>query len=381
MLLIDETHCCDHHVTEAIDDLFTKAATEPPDPWREHESPLVRKMIELFTDRGLTRISSMQLELQKWIDGGMFRKGPREPLPPGFLPRWTDGELALVRLYLETLPPVEFTMDDWMLLADFLHERYFPADQLWNEAEWLSVKSSMMGRVQARMGLLKSGQADHLLAASPVTVAGVAEKFGMSAAQEAMMTYGRARCVENVKTMASGLVHRAKTAILEFVKGKALGSPDIRESLETRLGDAFGQANADFRRIAVTEAGELQNQGLIASLKPGTRVRRVEQYAGACPFCRKIDGMEFEVCAPEDAEGKDPWKYVWVGKTNVGRSAAPRKRVEGELVDRTDAEMWHPAAGVQHPHCRGTWIVLKEPDDAGDPEFTAWMRETLEKTK
>lgn len=379
-MLIDATHCCDHHANEAVESLFLKAATDPPNPWLPHESPLVQRMIELFTDRGLMRISSMQLEMRKWIDGGMFRAGAHEALPEGFIPRWSDGELSLVRLYLETLPPEEFTIDDWMLACDFLHERYFPPDQLWNESEWLATKSSLMGRVQANMDRISLEQADKLLAASPATVTGAAERFGMNAAQEAMMTYGRARCAENIATMAAGLTHRAKAVILEYQKGVALGDSAIRESLQTRLGDAFGQANVDFRRLAITEAGEMQTQGLIASLKPGARVRRLEQYAGACPFCRKIDGMEFEVVAPDEPL-KDGWKQVWPGKTNVGRSAAKSKRVAGELVDRDDAEMWWPAAGLQHPNCRGTWLELKEPDSAGDPDFTAWMKATLEGTE
>lgn len=379
-MLIDASNCCDHHVNEAVDDLFTKAATDPPDIWREHESPLVRRIIELFTQRGMTRIGSLQFELQQWMDGQMYQPGNRPlPLPPGFLPRWTDGELSLVRLYLETLPPAEFTIDDWMLCLDWLHERYFPPGQMWNEAEWLAVKSSMMGRIQARMGEISLQQADKLLAASPATVPAIAEKFGITSAQKAILTYGRTRCAENIKTMADGLRRRLKSSIMEYQKGVALGDTTIRESLQTRIGDAFGQANVDFRRIAITEAGEMQTQGLIASLKPGTRVRRLEQYIGACPFCRKIDGMEFDVVDPSEAA--DGWTQVWPGKTNIGRSAAKSKRVAGELVDREDHELWWPASGVQHPNCRGTWLTLNEPDSAGDDDFTAWAKATLEKSK
>lgn len=378
-MLIDATHCCDDHANQAVEDLFLKAAGDPPDPWREHESPLVRQIIELFTRRGLMRIGGLQIELQKWLDGDMHRAGPRPETPPGYLQHWTPGELQLVKLYLETLPPAEFTVDDWMLCIDWLGQRYFPADQLRDEAEWLAVKSSIMGRVQANMERTATlAEAGALLAASPVTVAETLDRFGMTPAQAAMLRYGHARCMENVSTMADGLKRRAKAVVLEYQKGVALGDPTIRESLQTRLGDAFATANVDFRRIAVTEAGENQTQGFIASLKPGARVKRLEQYAGACPFCRKIDGMEATVVSP-DSEERDPWKTVWVGKTNVGRSAAPRKRVGGELVDREDDEMWHLPAGLAHPHCRGTWIEITAPDDAGDPEFTDWMKSVLEK--
>ena len=183
----------------------------------------------------------------------------------------------------------------------------------------------------------------------------------MTAAQSAMLRWGRTHCAENIVTVADGIRQRIKAVVLDYQRGLALGDPTIRESMQTRIADKFATANADWRRIAVTEASELMNQGLIASLEQGTRVRRLEQYKGACQFCRKIDGMEFEVIPASEAAGKDPWKFVWAGKTNIGRSAAPRKRVGGELVDREPHEMWIPAAGVQHPHCRGLYIALKEP--------------------
>ena len=73
-------------------------------------------------------------------------------------------------------------------------------------------------------------------------------------------------------------------------------------SLQTRLLDAFGKFNKNWRRIAVTEAGEAKNQGYIASLPPGSKVRRVEQYAGACSFCRRLDGKIFDVVALDAAD-------------------------------------------------------------------------------
>lgn len=379
-MLIDTTHCCDDHANEALEDLFFKAASEPPDIWDEHESPFVRRMIELFTERGLLRFGKLQEELMKWLDGGMYREGERPASVPGHVTRWTPGELALVKLYLETLPPDEFTADDWMMCVDYLAQRYFPDDQAWLEAEWLATKASIMGRVQSRMAELSEQQAERLLIAAPATIAAAEQRFGMTVVQRAMLQYGRARCAENIVTVADGVRQRVKALILEYQRQRAIGDPTLRESMQTRLQDAFATANTDWRRIAVTEAGEMANQGLIASVGPGGRVRRVEQYKGACAFCRSIDGKEFDVVAA-NATNKNGWTQVWPGKTNVGRSAAPRKRVAGQLIDREPVEMWWPAAGTQHPHCRGIWIRVTEPDRAGDEKFSAWLKATLEKTE
>ena len=76
---------------------------------------------------------------------------------------------------------------------------------------------------------------------------------------------------------------------------------------------------------------------------------------------------------PGDAD-KDGTTEVWAGKTNVGRSASPNKRVEGELVPRVKSELWWAAAGVQHPHCRGTWVHVRPPaPTSSDKAWKEWL--------
>lgn len=112
-------------------------------------------------------------------------------------------------------------------------------------------------------------------------------------------------------------------------------------------------------------------------LPAGAKVKRIEAYQDACPFCQRIHGMVFEVVDP-GREDKDGWKQVWVGKTNVGRSASPRKRVENELVERTASELWWVAAGLQHPHCRGRWLHVTEAPPDVAPEFAEWLKTMLD---
>lgn len=126
----------------------------------------------------------------------------------------------------------------------------------------------------------------------------------------------------------------------------------------------------------MTEAGEAQTQGLIASLPIGSKVERIEQYKGACAFCRKINGVVAEVVAA-DAPNKDPATQIWPGKNNIGRSASPRKRLDGKLVPREAEEMWQLPAGLAHPHCRGTWFKLPDPNPSHDPSFAAWLEQHL----
>jgi len=378
-MLIDISHCCPHHANEAIESLFAKAAGDPPGDgiWQPHESVFIQHLVELFTDRGLTRISGIQAELSKWLEHAMHNPGPPQPKPPGTVRRWTKGEVALTKLYLETLPPEQFTLDDWMMVVDYLVHRYLPADDLIEEAKWLAYRSSMMGKVQSRLDSISAAGADTVLAALPASVAAAQATVGLTPAQAKMIEYGAARCAENVVALADGARHALRRAIVDYQQAAAMNDPALRESLWTRLFDQFGEMNRDWRRIAITEAGENANQGMIASLPEGARVKRIEQYANACPFCRKIDGKVMTV-VPADHPEKDGDTMVWAGKTNIGRSAAPRKKTMEGLVDRLPSEMWWIAAGTQHPHCRGRWVTLQH-EPVGDDPFDQWLAETLSK--
>lgn len=347
--------------------------------WAEMDSPFLRRLVELFTQRGLMRLDGFRKELVDWINGEKHLAGERLPRPEGMMQRWSPAELNLVKLYLERLPQDAFMLDDWMMVVDYLVQRYLPYDDLRTEAEWLSTRASLMGRVQANMEELSEKQADTVLAALPSTVAEAATEFKMSQAQRATLDYGRVRAAENVQKLSDDARHRMRGVIAQHTGQQMLKVPGTPgTSLQSELLDQFATLNRDWRRIAVTEAVENQNQGFVASLKPGAKVKRLEHYKGACAFCRKIDGMEFDVVSP-DAPDKDGWKQVWPGKSNIGRSAAPRKRAGSELVERDPHELWWPPAGSVHPHCRGRWLPVIQNQAGDDPEFGAWLRNKLGK--
>lgn len=356
-------------------ELLCKAGHDHDDDiWAQHESPLIRRLVEMFTQRGLSRLDGFRTELQAWSSGARHAPGERMARPAGTMERWTPAEVSLVELYLKHLPPAEWTLDDHMMVVDWLAQRYLPQDDMRSEADWLSTRASLMGRVQANMANVTPAQADVLLAAMPSTVEAAAAVFPMRRAESSVMHYAAQRCAENVRSLSDNARHRMRAVIAEHVTSAELGIPG--PALETKLLDQFNTLNRDWRRIAVTEAGEAQTQGYIASLKPGVQVRRVEQYRNACPFCRKIDGRTVTVVDPA-LEVKDPETQVWPGKNNIGRSASPRKRVGAMLVEREPEEMWQIPAGLVHPHCRGRWVPTIEDRPGDDKDFGDWMRAQL----
>lgn len=382
-ILIDIGALNEPQTDRYLGDLFKAIHSHDDDDaiWAEMDSPFLRRLVELFTERGLMRLDGFRKELVAWINGEKYTAGQRPPRPDGMMQRWSEAEISLIKLYLETLPPEQFTLDDWMMLVDWLTQRYLPATVMRSEAEWLAVRSTLMGRVQANMEALSLKQADKLLTAMPATPQAAESTFGMSRVDRAVMDYAVARGAENVQKITDDTRHRMRSTIIRHHEQDVLKIPGTPgTSLQSDLHDQFSTLNRDWRRIAVTEAVENSNQAFIATMKPGSKVKRLEHYRNACAFCRKIDGMVLEVVAP-DAPDKDWWKQVWTGKTNIGRSASPRKRVGTDLIEREPHELWAPAAGVQHPHCRGRWLPTIEDQPGDDPAFGDWLRAALGKKR
>lgn len=383
-ILVDIGHlhgpACDHAL-EALHKAISEGDGVAFDIWQEVDNPFIRALVEKFSDRGLTKIAKVQSELTKWLVGEYFSPTKKSlPIPPGFLGRWSTDELGLVRIFLESIDPLAMELEDWSMLVDYLVQRYMPADQLVEEAEWLATKSHLMGRVQAHLGVIDPGVAVAIAEALPGAIAGVEKMFAYSDAERAILSYGREAACEAVVSLSETARHRIKRVVLDHMKRRLAGEEVSESGLQTALFDKFDSLNRDWRRIAVTEAGEMANQGVVSHLQPGSYVRRLEMYYGACGFCRALDGRVFRVTTADD-KAKDGEHDVWPGKTNIGRSSAPNKRVGNELVPRAPDERLWPAAGVQHPHCRGRWEPMAEDPPGADPKFTEWLRKRLEATR
>lgn len=360
--------CTDH----ALEVLHKAMSEDGIDDWARHESPFIAELIERFTKAGLLRSQAIREELTAWIEGKR-NIGERVGKPPQGIGSlvWSEKELGITKTYLESLP--KLALDDWSLLIDYLAQRYMPVHHLLQDAEMLAAKAAMMGKVEAHFAALPEAEAVRVLDALPATVAEVKVAFKLSSVADSVLDYGKLRACDEVTSVTESLKHGIKRTILDHQQRRLSGDVTATDgALQQQLFDRFAKFNKDWRIIAVTEAGEMCNQGVVAAQPPESMVRRLEQYHGACPFCRKLDGRVFRVTTPDDPK-KDGAKDVWVGKTNVGRSSAPRKRVGDELIERTQAERWWPAAGTQHPHCRGRWEPMAPLKPGDDPEFAKWM--------
>lgn len=376
--------CCTDHALESLAKAISGEKGDAHDIWEPHHNPFIQRIIELFTARGLAMLEHVQLGLMAWADGKMHDPAAAPVVkPPAFVQNWTPEESALVRLYLTSLPVEAFTFSDWSLVVDYLLHTFMPEAVLRTEAEWFAVRSSILGRVQAMMdGAAPTPAAlDPIVAALPITIAGAQSAFNFGTKLDAIMAYGSARCMEEVVALSASTRKRIKNVIMQYTYQKMTSEPIApSESLQSKLFDEFATLNRDWRRIALTEAAENANQGMMSTITPGSRVKRIEQYKGACPFCKRIDGVVMTVVAA-DKPDKNGDTEVWPGKTNIGRSSAKNKRVGDELVERLPSELWWIAAGTQHPHCRGGWHLMPDAGVHDSPAFAAWLDQHFHKNK
>lgn len=387
-LLIDFGDVPDHQCDACLDGLFKSLSEQPPGShpesiWAPHENPLLREHVEDVTRRLQAILRAIQDALAQALTGAPMLD--LQKADPPWL-RWDEHAFEAARGRLESKPPADYTLEDWLLLVDYLIQRYLDDGVIQTEAEYLVVRAALAGKIQAGMQRPKADFGTEAKAAAavmllPTTFRAVPDKV-LTPVEQEILICARTQAATNIRNITEQARARMRTIITEHVQAQVLGQAEgTAERMRSRLFDSFGQLNRDFRRIAVTEAGDICNTGYIAAQPAGTRVRRKEAYKGACQFCRSINGKVVTVVAPSKPD-KDGETEVWVGKTNIGRSAAPRRREGGTLVERPSNERWWLAAGVQHPHCRGSWLPAGDGAAAGvSPAFVSWVDGLIAKAK
>lgn len=376
-LLLDVGGVPASHCDDCIEGLFKALAVDPHGDaersmWAPHPNPWLTAHVEEVTRRFQRVLEALQDAFSRAMTGepiGTLAKA--EPFE-----RWDAMRFEEARHHLEGIEPAHYSLDDWMMLVDWLIQRYLPDGVIASTAEYLTLRAQLAGKVAAEMERRGDRRSEVDLSSLAELVPhefGALPERALSPVETAILRISKARAALHVSDITEAARSKMKGLIVEHTQALILGHKEgTPERLRQRLFDTFGVLNRDFRRIAITETGEACNAGFVASMKPGSRVRRVEAYRGACDFCRGLHGRVFTVVAP-DHEPKDGEREVWVGKTNVGRSASPRKRVGGELVEREPHELWWCAAGAQHPHCRGAWAYVGEVRPGEDDEFGRWL--------
>ena len=366
--------CC--QTDQVLDGLYKSLAEEPDaDIWQPHHDPWQRDHVEAVTERGLTRINAIRDAVTMAVT-----EASGEPLRKADSPweRWTRADFNKVRDYLAAKPRADYTLDDWMLYVDWLIQEYLPEGVIDTEAEYLAVRAQIAGKVNATLEArtLKPDQVSKILAVLPHQFSRI--PTGVLTEREAhILRFAYRETANLITALTAQTRQQMKAVLINGIRRITLGDKQgTWQKLHSELLDTFGDLNRDWRRIAITESTACTMNGYLATLKPGTQVRREESYRGACDFCASIRGRILTVIDP-DKPDKDWDTEVWVGKNNVGRSASPRKRVGNLLIQRQDHELWKIAAGGIHPHCRGSWSSVMQKPPGMSNEYQMWLRGLL----
>lgn len=354
--------------------------------WLPMDSPYLKALVEAFTESGLARIGNLKDALAVWLqDHGSPHISSHTSahttadisapvVKPGMPVQWTAKELDAWWAYFKAKPRAFWAPEDWAMLIEWLLQKYWSPQWAGSMADWLAVKSSLLGQIEA--GLANSAVTPVLAGAIAAAVPGdlpTAMALGLQASKitQAMIAFARERCAQAIVDMGERMKAAVRDIVLDHQRNLTLGGkPD---GLETRLFDRLAAANRDWRRIAVTEVSENAAQGVVAASRPGDKLKRIEQYRGICDWCARIDGQVVTVVDPAQPE-KDGETEIWPGKTNLGRSSAPRKLMGGKLVEREPRERWWIAAGAQHPNCRGRWLPLNGIDPSALAQFLVQVK-------
>jgi hypothetical protein len=192
----------------------------------------------------------------------------------------------------------------------------------------------------------------------PVTVEAAERQIPLTMADRLAIHYAEQHAAATITQLADDTLAAVRSQVAQ-----ALAANTPPKELARQLFDRFGEANLDWRRIALTETAAAVSNGYLTSLPEWTIVVG-DSSADACDWCKAhINMRAFRSLreAPEPAAGDQFSQdqsdhYVWPGKTNLGRSRHP---VDRTGVSRKPHELWHPCIPA-HPHCRCRWRRLIE---------------------
>lgn len=202
----------------------------------------------------------------------------------------------------------------------------------------------------------------------PKTLQAAIKELGLNALEANSIKFAFQYAAANISKIQAATQTLIQNMIIEGIEQKT-GTRALASKMFDELAvDDSSALNRDWDRIAVTEVNNVVNNGFIASQAPGTYVVG-HSHHDACIYCLDMINMKIYKVTnnpPEEYSGLNPkskkykelahrWETeVWTGKSNIGRSLSPKKRVNGGLVKRKSHELSTPTITL-HPVCRCRW--------------------------
>jgi hypothetical protein len=218
----------------------------------------------------------------------------------------------------------------------------------------------------------------------PKYVYEAAKEYGLSLEEAATLQQVLEKSAVNMTNTTDAAIGKVKKVMAENVQVRG-NAKDVIEELRKLVSDDAGEINRDFKRLIATEANKCFNDGYISLLSEGDYVVGISM-PDACESCLDlINGKVYRVRkepVPDysELEGEEYLKaanlydkYIWVGKTNIGRSRYAKKKIDpsignkkDNLEERKHHELLTPTLPL-HGECRCRYVTI-------NPEYQ-WIDE------
>jgi hypothetical protein len=209
----------------------------------------------------------------------------------------------------------------------------------------------------------------------PDTIREVVKVFDLTMQEAKALEQALAMSEVSLTNSTVGTMQQVRNALYSsIVQGE--GAEGIERRLREMVTGDIGELNRDWQRVAISTANAAFNNGYLSQMKEGEFVVGISM-PDCCPHCDEtINGKVYRVTKTppsdysnlSDAEyekASKMWEnYIWEGKSNVGRSFSPKKRIDKEIGNKADNleerlhhELSMPACPA-HPNCRCRWMAF-----------------------
>ena len=123
-------------------------------------SPFIRWIVAQWVSKGPDGVGGYKADLDELIAFTEYKAGDERLPRPQYSESapWPPAERNMVKAYLDSSPQGSLTLSDWMLVVDYLYQRYCPEQVMRADAEMLAVRQVVRDRVRINYADMVAGR-------------------------------------------------------------------------------------------------------------------------------------------------------------------------------------------------------------------------------
>ena len=260
--------------------------------------------------------------------------------------RWSPEEIARKKHYLETSDPKSFTIDDWMMVSDYLVQRYWPKDKVVDVEKLRTNRVAMQKRVRKHLPEIQAAAVANIEAKNspkpriePARYHLTREDFDIDILPNL--------CKFSFVPPHKNLDWRGNPLANSYWLLSSSHYPDIRAAKDVCIGKCD-----DFSIMHVSSALRHHYEMLRNAQIEDYEFVKISSSSRACPECKKLDGEKFRI-------------MDLLAKFRDASIGFPH---ELSYEEEYDTPNW----------CDGImFFTVIKPNPGVDPKFAAWLEANM----